>query len=152
MEDLYYWMRQALEEAENAFRNGEIPVGAVVVSPKGHILSKAHNQPIRLNDPTAHAEILALREAGAAVGNYRLGGCTLVATIEPCPMCMGAAVHARIARVAFGAHDPRTGAAGSLYDMGRDSRLNHRIEIVSGILKEACQELMQRFFKARRGV
>jgi len=150
MEDLYYWMMKALEEAEHACSKGEVPVGAILAGPQGSILARAHNQPIGLSDPTAHAEILVLRQGGAAMGNYRLNGCTLVVTIEPCAMCMGAAVHARIARLVYGARDPKTGAAGSLYDLGRDGRLNHRIEVVSGILEEACQDLMQRFFKARR--
>ncbi|MDQ1333650.1 MAG: tRNA(adenine34) deaminase [Thermodesulfobacteriota bacterium] len=152
MEDLYYLMTQAIEEAESAFSEGEVPVGAVIAGSDGRILARAHNQPMTLNDPTAHAEILALRRAGAAVGNYRLNGCILVVTIEPCLMCMGAVVHARIARLAFGARDPKTGAAGSLYDLGRDGRLNHRVEIVSGIMEEACQDLMQQFFRARREV
>jgi tRNA(adenine34) deaminase len=150
-DDLYYLMTQAIEEAESAFSEGEVPVGAVMAGWDGRILARSHNQPIALNDPTAHAEILALRRAGAALGNYRLNGCTLVVTIEPCLMCMAAAIHARIARLAFGACDPKTGAAGSLYDLSRDGRLNHRVEIVSGIMEEACQDLMQRFFRARRG-
>jgi len=144
-------MTQAMTEAEAGLEEGEVPVGAVVADANGRILAGAHNRPIGLNDPTAHAEILALRKAGAALGNYRLNDCLLVVTIEPCVMCMGAVIHARIARLVFGAFDPKTGAAGSLYDMGRDGRLNHRVEVVSGILEEACQELMRRFFRARRG-
>jgi len=150
-DDLYYLMTQAMTEAEAGLEEGEVPVGAVVADANGRILAGAHNRPIGLNDPTAHAEILALRKAGAALGNYRLNDCLLVVTIEPCVMCMGAVIHARIARLVFGAFDPKTGAAGSLYDMGRDGRLNHRVEVVSGILEEACQELMRRFFRARRG-
>ena len=149
-DDLYYWMGQAIEEAESAFSEGEVPVGAVLVDPKGRLLARAHNQPIALKDPTAHAEILALRQGGTAVDNYRLNGCTLVVTVEPCLMCMGAVIHARIARLVFGAFDPKGGAAGSLYDLSRDDRLNHRLEVVSGILREACQDLMQRFFRDRR--
>jgi tRNA(adenine34) deaminase len=151
-DDLYYLMTQAIEEAESAFLEGEVPVGAVLAGLDGRILARAHNQPVALNDATAHAEILSLRRAGAALGNYRLNGCTLVVTIEPCFMCMGAAIHARIARLVFGACDPKAGAAGSLYDLSRNGRLNHRVEIVSGIMDEACQDLMQRFFRARRGV
>ena len=151
LDDLYYLMMEAVEEARAALAEGEVPVGAVLAGPDAGILARAHNRPIGLNDPTAHAEILALRRGGEVLGNYRLNGCTLVVTIEPCPMCMGAAVHARIARVVFGAFDPKTGAAGSLYDLGRDARLNHRIEIVPGIMKGACQDLMRRFFRERRG-
>lgn len=144
-------MTKAIEEAESAFLEGEVPVGAVLAGLNGQILARAHNQPISLKDPTAHAEILALRQGGVAVGNYRLNECTLVVTIEPCLMCMGAAIHARIARLAFGAFDPKGGAAGSMYNLGRDDRLNHRIEIVSGIMEESCQELMRKFFRSRRG-
>ena len=144
-------MTKAIEEAESAFLEGEVPVGAVLAGLNGQILTRAHNQPIALKDPTAHAEILTLRQGGAAVGNYRLNECTLVVTIEPCLMCMGAAIHARIARLVFGAFDPKGGAAGSIYNLGRDDRLNHRIEIVSGIMEESCQELMRKFFRARRG-
>ncbi len=151
-DDLYYLMTQAIEEAESAFSEGEVPVGAVLADSDGRILARAHNQPIALKDPTAHAEILALRQAGAAVGNYRLNECILVATIEPCLMCMGAAIHARIARLVFGTFDPKGGAAGSLYDLSRDDRLNHRLEVVSGIMEQACQDLMRRFFRDRRGI
>jgi len=144
-------MTQAVAEAEAGLKEGEVPVGAVLVDANGRILARAHNRPIALNDPTAHAEILALRKAGAALGNYRLNDCVLVVTIEPCVMCMGAAIHARIARLVFGTFDPKTGAAGSLYDLGCDNRLNHRVEVISGIMEEACQDLMRRFFRARRG-
>jgi len=151
-DDLYYLMTQAIIEAQRAFSEGEVPVGAVVAGPDGRILASAHNQPIALKDPTAHAEILALRQAGIAMGNYRLNECILVVTIEPCLMCMGAAIHARIARLVFGAFDAKGGAAGSLYDLSRDDRLNHRPEVVSGIMEEACQDLMRRFFRDRRGI
>ena len=117
---------------------------------EGRILGKAHNLPISMNDPSAHAEILALRKAGIRIGNYRLEEATLVVTIEPCLMCMGAALQARIPRLVFGAFDPKAGAAGSLYDLASDGRLNHRIEVVHGILKEECAELMIRFFQNRR--
>ncbi|MBW1722969.1 MAG: nucleoside deaminase [Deltaproteobacteria bacterium] len=143
-------MGLALEEARQGFEKGEVPVGALIVSPEGRILSRAHNQPISLCDPSAHAEILALREAGARVGNYRLTGFTLVVTIEPCLMCMGAALHARLAKVVYGAGDPKGGAAGSLYDVSRDERLNHQIEVISGIRGEECARLIQRFFSFRR--
>ncbi len=149
--DLYYLMTQAMVEAEEAFSKGEVPVGAVLAGPDGEILARAHNQPIARNDPTAHAEILALRRAGPACGNYRLNGCILVVTIEPCLMCMGAAIHARIARLVFGASDPKAGAAGSLYNLGEDERLNHRVEVTSGIMEDACQALMKKFFRSRRG-
>ena len=139
-----------MAEAEEAFSKGEVPVGAVVAGPDSQILARAHNQPIALKDPTAHAEILALRRAGAACGNYRLNGCILIVTIEPCLMCMGAAIHARIARLVFGASDPKTGAAGSIYNLGKDERLNHRIEVTSGIMEDSCQALMTRFFRTRR--
>jgi tRNA(adenine34) deaminase len=151
-DDLYYLMNEAISEAEKAFSEGEVPVGAVLSDSDGRILARAHNQPIALNDPTAHAEILALRRGGAACGNYRLNGRTLVVTIEPCLMCMGAAIHARIARLVFGAFDPKAGAAGSLYDLGRDDRLNHRVEIAPGIMEESCQDVMRRFFRARRSI
>lgn len=143
-------MTQAMVEAEAAFSIGEVPVGAVLAGSDGRILARAHNQPIHLKDPTAHAEILALRKAGAACQNYRLNGSTLVVTIEPCLMCMGAAVNARIARLVFGAYDPKAGAAGSLYHLGDDGRLNHRIEVTAGIMEEECGALMKKFFSARR--
>jgi len=144
-------MAQALLEAEKAYLKGEVPVGAVVADPEGRILSRAHNQPISLCDPTAHAEILAIRGACRVKGNYRLNRCLLVATIEPCLMCMGTAIHARVSMLAFGAHDVKGGAAGSLYDLSRDDRLNHRIETVSGVMEDECRALMRRFFQARRG-
>ncbi len=125
-------------------------MGAVLADPEGHILSRAHNQPISLCDPTAHAEILAIRKASVITGNYRLSRCLLVATIEPCLMCMGAAIHARVSMVVFGAHDTKGGAAGSLYDLSRDDRLNHRMETVSGVMENECRALMRAFFEARR--
>ncbi|MBW1788286.1 MAG: tRNA adenosine(34) deaminase TadA [Deltaproteobacteria bacterium] len=143
-------MREALDEARKAFDEGEVPVGALVVDNEGRIMGKAHNRPVSLNDPTAHAEMLAIRRAAGMLGNYRLVGATLVATIEPCPMCMGAALNARVERLVYGAPDPKAGAAGSLYDLSSDSRLNHRIEVVSGVLQEECALLMQRFFRMRR--
>jgi tRNA(adenine34) deaminase len=129
---------------------GEVPVGAVLASPEGQIVAKAYNQPIVLGDPTAHAEILAIRKAGLFFRNYRLNNTTLVVTLEPCLMCMGAAINARIARLVFGTVDPKAGAAVSLYNLAEDKRLNHRIEVVSGIMEEECRSLIQDFFRERR--
>ncbi len=148
--DIYRLMDRALAEARSAFLKGEVPVGAVLADANGEILASAHNQPIGTSDPTAHAEILALRKAGSVLGNYRLSGSILVATIEPCIMCMGAALHARVATVVYGASDPKAGAAGSLYHLGQDERLNHKIEIVSGIREAECRTILQTFFLARR--
>jgi tRNA(adenine34) deaminase len=146
-----YYMGQALAQAREALAAGEVPVGAVVVGPEGEILARAHNRPIGLNDPTAHAEVLALRQAGARLGNYRLPGLTLYVTIEPCIMCVGALLLARVRRVVFGAADPKAGACGSLYRIPEDPRLNHRLEVTGGVREEECRELLQDFFKARRG-
>jgi tRNA(adenine34) deaminase len=148
--DFFHLMREALNEAFEALAEGEVPVGAVLAGPEGEIVARAHNQPIGLNDPSAHAEILVLRKAGAVYGNYRIQGATLVVTVEPCVMCMGAALHARLSRIVFGARDPKWGAAGSIYNLAADLRLNHRIEVVSGILGEECGKVMQDFFKTRR--
>jgi len=145
-----YFMKIALADANNAGQIGEVPVGAILVSENGDILSAAHNQTIKLADPTAHAEILALRKAALEVNNYRLLNTTLYVTVEPCIMCMGAIVHARISRVVFGATDPKWGAAGSLYNYAEDERLNHRIEITTGVCAEDCRRLMQDFFRAKR--
>jgi tRNA(adenine34) deaminase len=149
-DDLCLWMEQAIREAEKGSDEGEVPVGAVLVGADGTIVAKAHNQPITLKDPTAHAEILVLRAAGAFFRNYRIPVATLVVTIEPCPMCMGAALQARISRLVFGAYDPKSGAAGSVYNLATDERLNHRIEVIPGVMEEECRDLMQRFFRARR--
>jgi tRNA(adenine34) deaminase len=149
-DDVYLWMEQALREAEKGSEEGEVPVGAVLVGPDGTVVAKAHNQPIALKDPTAHAEILVLRAAGAFYGNYRIPDATLVVTIEPCPMCMGAALQARISRLVFGAHDPKSGAAGSVYNLATDKRLNHRIEVIPGVMQRESQKLMQDFFRKRR--
>lgn len=149
-DDFLLLMREALQEALQGLAEGEVPVGAVVADQEGEIAARAHNQPIALNDPTAHAEILALRKAGAVYGNYRLRGATLVVTVEPCIMCMGAALHARVSRIVFGALDPKWGAGGSLFNLAADSRLNHRIEVVSGIRGEECVKVMQDFFRSRR--
>jgi len=144
------WMRAAIREAEIAAAAGEVPVGAVVVGPSGEILSRARNGPISGNDPTAHAELLALRKAAKKVGNYRLTGCRLVSTIEPCPMCAGAAVHARVSEIVYGADDPKAGAVRSLYRIASDPRLNHRIHVISGVLAEECAALVTEFFRAKR--
>ena len=149
--DLFHLMGYALAEAELAFAGGEVPVGAILVRGDGEIIASAHNKPVGTNDPAAHAEILVLRKAGQVLGNYRLNGSILVTTIEPCIMCMGAAVHARVATVVYGAPDTKTGAAGSLYNLGEDRRLNHRIQILSGIREEECRTVMQKFFRVRRG-
>ena len=143
-------MKLALSEAEKAGQIGEVPVGAILVSEDGAILASNHNRTIRLADPTAHAEMLALREASLRVNNYRLINTTLVVTVEPCIMCMGAIVHARISRIVFGTSDPKWGAAGSLYNYAEDDRLNHRVEIVKGVCESECRNLMQDFFRAKR--
>jgi tRNA(adenine34) deaminase len=148
--DFSLLMKEALREAAKGFDEGEVPVGAVIADPAGAIVARAHNQPISLNDPCAHAEILALRQAGAFYRNYRIEGATLVVTMEPCLMCIGAAVHARLARLIFGASDPKWGAAGSLYNVPEDLRLNHRIEVIPGVLAEECLKLVQEFFRMRR--
>ena len=145
-----YFMELALNEAKKAGQIGEVPVGAVLASENGKILSTAHNQTINLADPTAHAEILVIRQAALKINNYRLLNTTLYVTVEPCIMCMGAIVHARISRVVFGATDPKWGAAGSLYNYAADDRLNHRVEIITDIYADDCRRLMQDFFRAKR--
>ena len=142
-------MRAALEEARRGLRAGEVPVGAVVVH-DGGIVARAHNAPIALNDPTAHAEILALREAGRKRGNYRLMGAALYVTVEPCPMCCGAALQARVARVVYGAADPKAGAVESLHRLLDDARFNHRVEAVGGVLAGECGALLREFFDTKR--
>jgi tRNA(adenine34) deaminase len=143
-------MRAALAQARRGAEVGEVPVGAVVVSPDGRILARAFNRPITAADPTAHAEILALRRAAKKVGNYRLSGCRLVVTLEPCAMCAGAAVHARIAEIVYGADDPKTGSVRSLYGIADDPRLNHRCEVRGGVLADDCSALLKDFFRSRR--
>lgn len=142
-------MGVALELARAAATLGEVPVGAVVVR-DGEIVGRGCNQPIGRHDPTAHAEVMALRDAAARLGNYRLPGCTLYVTLEPCAMCIGAIFHARIARVVFGAADPKTGAAGSVIDLFAEERLNHHAEIVGGVRADECGALLSGFFAARR--
>ena len=144
-------MRAALEEASKAAAAGEVPVGAVVVSPEGKILSRARNRSVGAGDPTAHAEVLALRAAARKLGNYRLTGCRLVVTLEPCPMCAGAAVTARVGEIVYGAEDPKAGAVSTLYRIASDPRLNHRAAIVPGVLAKECAGLLTAFFRERRG-
>lgn len=142
-------MEQALDEARTAQAEGEVPVGALIAL-DGRVIARAHNRPIALNDPTAHAEMLAIRAAGSVLNSYRLIGATVYVTLEPCTMCVGAMLNARIARLKFGARDPKAGAAGSVYDIGRDGRLNHRIEVYPGLMEADCAALLSRFFAARR--
>jgi len=143
-------MRIALEEARRARQIGEVPVGAVLVGEAGDLIANACNRTIANADPTAHAEILVLRAAAEKLRNYRLLNTTLYVTIEPCLMCMGAAVHARVARVVYGAPDPKWGAAGSLYHFALDPRLNHRPEVVAGVRETECRGLIQEFFRLKR--
>lgn len=145
-----YFMTEALAEARSAGSLGEVPVGAVVVF-EGRIIGRGFNQPIARHDPTSHAEIMALRDAAARLGNYRLPGCELFVTLEPCLMCSGAIMHARIARVVFGARDPKTGVAGSVLDVFSETRLNHHAMIQGGVLAEDCGSMLSSFFAARRG-
>ena len=143
-------MWQAVIEAQQAAREDEVPVGAILVSQNGAVLAKTHNQTITRCDPTAHAEILAIRSAADALGNFRLLNTTLYVTIEPCIMCMGALLHARVSKIIYGAKDPKWGAAGSCYNLSADPRLNHVIDVEGGVLEKECRELIQRFFKAKR--
>jgi tRNA(adenine34) deaminase len=143
------WMEEALRSAQRALEAGEVPVGAVVVC-DGKIIARGWNRNITASDPTAHAEIVALREAAATLGNHRLANCDLFATIEPCPMCAGALVHARIKRLVYGADDPKAGAVQSVMQVLNHPQLNHRIEVRSGVLAGRCAELLQSFFKNRR--
>ena len=142
-------MREAIGEAAAAAADGEVPVGAIVVL-NGRIIARGRNRSIRTCDPTAHAEIVALREAAAAAGNYRLTGATVYATVEPCAMCAGALVWARVARLVYGARDPKAGAVHSLFEICTSDTLNHRLDIRDGVLEEDCRALMQEFFRARR--
>lgn len=143
-------MRLAIDQAHNAWAVGEVPVGAVIVR-EGAVLATGFNQPIGAHDPTAHAEICALRAASALLANYRLVDCDLYVTLEPCAMCAGAIMHARLRRVIFGARDPKTGAAGSVVDLFGETRLNHHTEVVAGVLADACGALLSSFFAERRG-
>ena len=143
-------MRAAITEAVAAGQGEDVPVGAVVVDASGAIIGRGHNVREAAHDPTGHAELVALRAAAAARGEWRLDGCTLVVTLEPCTMCAGAVVLARVARLVFGAEDPKAGAVGSLWDVVRDRRLNHRPEVVPGVLAAECADLLQDFFRLRR--
>jgi tRNA(adenine34) deaminase len=143
------WMQEALCSAQRALESGEVPVGAIVVS-EGRIVGRGWNRNINNSDPTAHAEIVALREAGAAIGNHRLGECNLFVTIEPCAMCVGALVHARIRRLVYGADDPKAGAVRSAMQVLNHPQMNHRVEVRSGVLAGRCAELLQEFFRSRR--
>ncbi|MGO8720697.1 MAG: tRNA adenosine(34) deaminase TadA [Acidobacteriaceae bacterium] len=144
------WLRLALTEAQEAQAADEVPIGAVILGPEGAILARGQNRVIRDHDPTAHAEIIALRAAGASLGNYRLEQSTLYVTLEPCAMCAGAMIHARIARLVFGAFDPKAGAVGSVLTVLNHPQSNHRIEVSGGILAEECGDLLRRFFQSRR--
>ena len=144
-----FYMTEALKEARAAFEEDEVPVGCVVVH-GGRIVGRAHNQRERLNDPTAHAEMIALTQAAAALERWRLSGCTVYVTIEPCPMCAGALVLARVDRLVFGATDEKAGACGTLYNIAADGRLNHRIDVTHGVLAAEATELLQDFFRRRR--
>ena len=144
------FMNLALSEASKAGQKNEVPIGAVLIAENDELLSVAHNNTITLKDPTAHAEILALRSAAAKIGNYRLLKTTLYVTVEPCPMCMGALMHARVSKVVFGTRDPKWGAAGSLYNLAEDRRFNHQPEIIEGICESGCKKLMQDFFREKR--
>ncbi len=143
------WMWEALREAERGARYGEVPVGCVVVR-EGRLLARAHDRRESLRDPTAHAEILALREAARAVGTWRLEGCTVYVTTEPCPMCAGALVLARVRRLVYGASSPKSGAVRTLYRIADDPRLNHRVEVVGGVLEPEAQALLRQFFRGLR--
>ena len=147
---LRQFMALALDEAYAAIANSDVPVGAVVVGPDGTVLARRHNERERLGDPSAHAEILALRDAAAVTGSWRLDGCRLVVTLEPCPMCAGAALAARVAEIAFGAPDPKAGACGSLYNFAADPRLNHSPQVVSGVAAEEAAALLRDFFATKR--
>jgi tRNA(adenine34) deaminase len=151
--DLTY-LRAAIAEAQAAEAAGEVPIGAVIVAPTGEIIARGNNRVLRDHDPTAHAEIVALRAAGLALENYRLlteeGGCTLYVTLEPCAMCAGAILHARIARLVYAAPDPKAGACGSVLSVMNHPQLNHKLEVVSGLLADECGTLLQNFFRTRR--
>jgi tRNA(adenine34) deaminase len=143
------YMRLALREAQAALEAGEVPIGAVVVH-DGRLIASAHNQREQLRDPTAHAEMIAITQAAEAIGNWRLEACTLYVTLEPCPMCAGAAVLARLPRVVYGAADPKAGAVTTLFRLLDDPRLNHRAEVIAGVLAEPCGEILSRFFQEKR--
>jgi tRNA(adenine34) deaminase len=148
-EDNKHFMRTAIDQAKIAEENGDVPIGAVIVH-NDTIIAKAYNQREQLQDPTAHAEIIALTQAAAALENWHLNGCTMYVTLEPCPMCAGALVLARLDRLVYGCDDPKTGAVKSLYNIVQDNRLNHRLEITAGVLADECSKLLQDFFQKKR--
>lgn len=148
----FFFMKEALKEAWMAYEEDEVPVGAVVVDKEGIIIGRGRNQMIKLMDPTAHAEILAIREAGQAVGNYRLLGCRMYVTLEPCPMCAYACVLARLEEIIFATRDEKTGGCLSLYSIPKDSRLNHQIKIREGLLREEASDLLKKFFREKRTI
>ncbi len=142
-------MRLAIEQAQIAEENGDVPIGAVIVYQE-QVIGKAYNQRQQLQDPTAHAEIIALTQAAAFMENWHLNGCTMYVTLEPCPMCAGALVLSRMDRLCYGCSDPKSGACGSLYNIVQDQRLNHRVEVISGVMEEQCRQQLQKFFAKRR--
>lgn len=144
-----FWMQRALELAQQAEASGEVPVGAVLVLDEQNI-GEGWNQPIASHDPSAHAEMIALRQAAQRLGNYRLPGATLYVTLEPCVMCAGAMIHARLKRVVFGAYDPKTGAAGSVFDILNSDKHNHKVEVCGGVMADQCGQLLSQFFQAKR--
>lgn len=143
------YMRMAIDQAFIAEENGDVPIGCVIVY-ENQVIARAYNQREQLHDPTAHAEIIALTQAAAFIGNWRLGGCTIYVTLEPCPMCAGALVLGRLDRLVYGTPDPKTGAVESLYNIVQDCRLNHRLQVTAGVLQEDCQLQLQHFFRRRR--
>ena len=143
-------MQEAINEAKNGWLEGEVPVGSLLIDNSNKIVARNHNRCISLNDPTAHAEILVIRQAALSIKNYRLNGLTMFVTIEPCLMCMGAIINARLETIIFGAFDQRAGAAGSVYNLTNDKRLNHQVKVVSGIMENECKGLLQDFFRRRR--
>jgi tRNA(adenine34) deaminase len=144
-----YWMQQALNLAHKAAEIDEVPVGAVIVK-DNQLIAEGWNHPIQLHDPSAHAEMIALRQAGITLNNYRLLDTTLYVTLEPCVMCVGAMIHARVGRVVFGAYDAKTGAAGSMFDLLQSEKHNHKIDVTGGVLEEQCRDVLQEFFKRKR--
>ncbi len=148
--DAEQWMRLAIAEAHAAEAAGEVPVGALVLGPAGDVLGRGNNQVLRSSDPTAHAEIVALRQAGRTLGNYRLLGCTLICTLEPCAMCAGAILHARVARLVYAARDPKAGACGSVLNVLNHPALNHQVSVTEGILAGECSAMLSGFFRRRR--
>jgi len=151
-DEFNYYMRQALQEAEAAEGENEVPVGAIIVHDERRIIASDHNRREQLRDPTAHAEMLAITQAAEALGSWRLDHCTLYVTLEPCPMCAGAILQARIPRVVYGANDPKAGAVQSLFNLLDDARLNHRCSVVSGILAEPCGNILSQFFQRQRAL